>query len=281
MFGYIAPRLDQLTPEQRSRYQAVYCGLCRELGRRSGHSGRLTLSHDMTFLSLLLSSLYEPQETDSVLRCPVHPLRAGRVVRSEMTEYVADMNLLLMYYKCEDHVLDDRSLAGRVGRRALSASLERVSRAWPVQAAAVHSTLDRLWQEEKKAAPDPDLLCNLSGDMLAAVFVPRPDDLWAPVLRQVGAGLGRFVYWLDAWEDLPADLRRGRYNPLRGYRDRKDYDAFVRESLELLLAGAVQPFEVLPLEKDLDILRNVLYSGVWQRYYALQQRNKKEITHGE
>ena len=74
MFGYIAPRLDQLEESQRERYQAYYCGLCRVLGERSGHSGRLTLSHDMTFLALLLSSLYEPEESLRDLRCPVHPV---------------------------------------------------------------------------------------------------------------------------------------------------------------------------------------------------------------
>ena len=75
MFGYIAPRFDQLSEPQRKRYQACYCGLCRSMGERSGHSGRLTLSHDMTFLAMLLSSLYEPSSRMTRSRCGIHPLR--------------------------------------------------------------------------------------------------------------------------------------------------------------------------------------------------------------
>ena len=98
MFGYIAPRLDQLSEDQRARYQTYYCGLCREMGKRSGRSGRLTLSHDITFLALLLSSLYEPEESVSSLRCAVHPLHPRQITDSAMMAYAADMNLLLMYY---------------------------------------------------------------------------------------------------------------------------------------------------------------------------------------
>ena len=282
MFGYISPRLDQLNEDQRKAYQACYCGLCRELGIRSGHSGRLTLSHDMTFLALLLSSLYEPEETEKQRRCVVHPVHTRPMIVSRMTEYAADMNLLLMDYKCEDHLLDgDRSAIARLGKNALRKSMGRIEGDWPAQAKGVREALEALWQEEKKPDPNPDLLCNLSGEMLGSVFVPKPEDLWAPHLRSVGEGLGRFVYWMDAWEDLDGDLKHHRYNPLKDFRFRENYEAFVRESLEMLIAEAVSHFEILPLEKNLDILRNVLYSGVWQRYYTLTQRKKKEKTDGQ
>ena len=281
MFGYIAPRFDQLSEAQRKRYQACYCGLCRSMGERSGHSGRLTLSHDMTFLAMLLSSLYEPEESEKELRCPVHPLRRRKMTFSAMSEYAADMNLLLMYYKCEDHALDERSVAGKIGMKVLEQPLAVITLKYPVQAETVRLTLEDLWAEEKKAAPDPDRLCNLSGEMLAAVFVPDPKDIWAPHLGAIGAGLGRFVYWMDAWEDLDRDLKHGRYNPLKEFRAREDYEAFTREILEMLIAEAVHHFEILPLEKDLELLRNVLYSGVWQRYYAPRHRKDKEKNDGQ
>lgn len=279
MFGYITPCLDQLSEEQRTRYQSYYCGLCRALREQSSHSGRVTLSNDMTFLAILLSSLYEPDLDERSLRCPVHPLKRRKIILSPMTTYAADMNLLLMYYKCQDKVMDDHSAVGRAGKSILEPARNRVAQEHAFQASGVENALQALWQEEKASMPNPDRLCNLSGNMLAAVFVPDPEDIWAPLLHSVGAGLGRFVYWMDAWEDREEDRKRDRFNPLETWSDRIDYEDFIRNTLEMLIAEATEAFELLPLEKDLDLLRNVLYSGVWQRYNALRQRNKKEKNH--
>ena len=150
------------------------------------------------------------------------------------------------------------------------------------QTEGVEKALTALLQEEAKAEPDPDRLCGLSGEMLGSVFVPRPEDPWSSVLRAVGAGLGRFIYWMDAWEDYDDDIKKGRFNPLSVYRNRPDYEEFCRETLELLIADAAESFEVLPLEQDLDLLRNVIYSGVWQRYnLKTEQRKRKEDAHAE
>ena len=63
MFGFVVANQQALSPEELQRYRAVYCGLCRALGSRHGATARLTLTYDMTFLILLLNSLYEPEET--------------------------------------------------------------------------------------------------------------------------------------------------------------------------------------------------------------------------
>ena len=276
MFGYIAPRLDQLTDEQKHRYRACYCGLCQCLHESSGSDRRFFLSNDMTFLAILLSSLYDLKETEQSKHCLLHPVRKQNYVQTRLSSYAADMNLLLMYWKMEDRIMDDRSILGKMGKHRLEPSLERIAQIWPIQTSGVQESLTAIWKEEKKDHPDPDLLCNLSGRMLGYVFVPDPEDFWASELYALGAGLGRFVYWMDAWEDLKDDQKHHRFNPLEPYLGRKDYQEFVQYTLEMLIAEAAEHFELLPLEKDLDILRNVLYSGVWQRYYTLLQHNHKE-----
>ena len=273
MFGYIAPDMSRLTQDQRNEYRRVYCGLCHALSVRSGSSGRLSLSHDMTFLALLLSSLYEPEENDHSARCALHPLRSHPYMSSSMIDYAADMNLLLFYLRCRDQKLDHDSISGTAGERLFRKRADRIVQLYPRQSDGIQCALDQLWQLEKSSDPDPDTLCRLSGAMLAAAFVPDPDDIWAPQLAATGAGLGRFVYWMDAWEDYDEDIRKGRFNPLRRWHEREDYENFCRETLELLIAEATEPFELLPLESHLDIMRNILYSGVWQRY-AMVYRKK-------
>ena len=275
MFGYIAPVLSVLDEDQKRRYRSVYCGVCESLRGTAGAMGRSILSNDLTFLALLLNSLYEPEAAQDDRRCAVHPLKPHPSQSSSMIRYAADMNLLLTWYKFQDQWMDDHAVRGKAGQRWLDKAAGDVRRRWPDQAQAVEQALSKLWEEEKQPNPEPDLLCNLSGAMLGAVFVPRKDDIWAPELYAVGAGLGRFVYWMDAYEDYGADEARKRFNPLHPYHGRPDYESFIHETLELFLAEAAEHFENLPLEKDLDLLRNVLYSGVWQRYWALKHPERR------
>ena len=276
MFGYIAPVLSVLSEEQKQRYRSFYCGVCHALRERHGQTGRLSLSNDMTFLAMLLSSLYEPESGIADSRCGVHPLKTHAYLASPMIDFAADMNALLFYYKCVDQRMDDRSLRGKAGEALFRKSLEKLRKDRPLQTEGVGRALSELWAEEKQAAPVPDRLCNLSGEMLGAVFVPLPEDTWAGVLRSLGAGLGRFIYWMDAWEDYDEDRKKGRFNPLTGYRDRADYQDFCHETLELLIADAAECFEILPLEQDLAILRNIMYSGVWQRYTLITEKAKRK-----
>ena len=279
MFGYIAPDLSTLTEEQKHTYRAAYCGLCRSLKNHGGQLGRVSLSNDMTFLAMLLSSLYEPETSETSSRCALHPLKQHTAQSSKYIDYAADMNMLLFYLKCLDQKMDDASIPGKAGEKAFREKAASVRARHPLQAARAEDALNRLWAGEKAADPDPDQLCNLSGEMLGACFVPEPDDIWAPHLYAVGEGLGRFVYWMDAWEDYDADIKAGRFNPLHAWHDREDYEDFCRETLEMLIAEATEHFELLPLEKDLDILRNILYSGVWQRYVMqMKKRYGKEVS---
>lgn len=81
MFGYLVAAPELMTEPQLGRYRAAYCGLCRSLRARHGQISGLTLTYDMTFLVLFLSSLYEPEETNrgGHMRCaPFQGARMGQ-----------------------------------------------------------------------------------------------------------------------------------------------------------------------------------------------------------
>ena len=111
MFGYVIADLGRLTEAQRLRYHSVYCGLCRALYADYGAAGALALTYDMTFLTLLLAALYEPEERSGAARCLRHPVRAQQWASSEFTAYAAAMNCLLAWENCRDDWADEKKLS--------------------------------------------------------------------------------------------------------------------------------------------------------------------------
>lgn len=255
---------------QLARYRGCYCGLCRALYRR--HRSHLTLTYDMTFLVLLLTSLYEPEEAHRDLRCAAHPLKAHECWRSEWTDYGADMNLALAYHKCMDDWRDERSLPQLLLARRMKKRYARVREDYPRQCQAMEECMARLSEIERRGG-SADEAANCFGALMAALFSPR-DDLWAGILSRLGAALGRFIYMMDAVLDLPGDEKRGRYNPVL----LAPADSALRQTpeaaLSMLLAEAKTEFEKLPLVQDHALLRGILDTGVWQKYAAARQKGK-------
>ena len=110
MFGYVVLNKPEIKFKDFDMYRSFYCGLCRELRERYGISGQITLSYDMTFVILLLSALYEPPTRKGTTRCIVHPVRKQTVRKNAITEYGADMNIFLTYYKCKDDWNDEKKI---------------------------------------------------------------------------------------------------------------------------------------------------------------------------
>ena len=95
MLGCLVPNRSELKVKELSRYESWYCGLCQSLKERHGVRGRLSLSYDMTFLAILLGSLFEDRVKPQRFLCPVHPLRRCILRRTTCSDYCADMNLML------------------------------------------------------------------------------------------------------------------------------------------------------------------------------------------
>ena len=267
MFGYVVPNHTALSEEAQARYRTAYCGLCRRIDALHGLRGRFTLSYDLTFLHLLLCSLYEG-ETDCVQgcdRCPVHPFRGVHWRASGPTDYCADLSVALHYYNAEDKWKDDRSLLGLGYEKLLTRCRDDAAARYPRQCEAIRRCLDRLAEYEAADSTDLDAVSGCFGELMAELFDYRQDH-WSPELRSIGFHLGKFIYLLDAYDDLARDKRKGAYNPLKALSEQPDYEETMKDIFELLLAQCAQSFERLPCVEDVDLLRNILYSGVWLKY---------------
>lgn len=279
MFGYITVYPKSLPAPVRDRYQAYYCGLCQALGRRYGLAGRMALSYDMTFTALLLAALYDPPTAFGTGRCAPHPLKPRPRAANEYLDYAADMTVALAYYNDLDNWQDDHSAASLQLARRLEPHLPALRRRWPRQMEAIAARLQELDALESASSHDLDALCNCFGALLGAVFACRQDP-WAPLLEQMGRGLGGFIYLMDAYDDLEKDQKRGRFNALAELAAGLapgQYEARCHELLTQQMGLCAQSFAMLPILKDSpegQILYNTIYSGVWCRYAPLRTRHE-------
>ena len=273
MFGYVTVNENELKVRDAKRYKGFYCGLCRSLKKRYGLRGQVILPYDMAFVDILLNGLYELPLTEEDRKCVVHPVGKQHMIYNDITDYAADMGLLLAWYKLRDDAEDDHNLKAAAASRALKKPAGRIAGAWPRQAEACRHYVDTLRTYEEKKIYDLDLVAGLSGTALGEIFVMKEDE-WAEELRSTGFYLGKFVYLMDAYEDLEKDLEKGHYNPWEPYRDRVDFEAAAENILTMMMAECAKQFEKLPVVQDIDILRNIVYSGVWMKYAEL--RRKKE-----
>lgn len=274
MFGFILPNIESLEDEEKKRYRAAYCGVCRSLKQRYGQLPRVTVSFDMTFLALVLGSLYEPQETKGAARCPLHPAKPQAFAQSEYSNYAADLSVAFAYHKLLDDWHDDHTIKSRAAAFALAGAYRKAKKRIPQECRAIEEALAEIQDMEKQLAEQNESLpldapANRFGLLLGDIFAHK-NDFWVTDLRRFGARLGKFVYVMDAAMDLEEDLRTGSYNPFK-YMDH-DPQA-LRDNLEYLAASMTEVFERLPLERDLHLLRSVLYAGVWQRFEAKENKS--------
>lgn len=278
MFGYLAADLSLLTPEELTRYKSCYCGLCRSLQERHGLSARLTLNYDMTFLVLLLQSLYEPEERRGEDACPPHPFEARPWQRSAASDYAADLNTALAYLKCRDDWEDDGSLRALAQAGTLRRAYDRIQEQYPRQCEAIRRGMDALHALEKERIEDPDAASAAFGGLMGELFVWW-EDRWSETLRLMGEALGRAIYVMDACMDLDADALWNRYNPFRRYYGLTDNERRFRAILQMLLGDCLAAFDRLPLVQDAALLKNILCAGIWAQFDR-KFKGKKESADG-
>ena len=275
MFGYVTVCEPELKVKDLKKYRAYYCGLCRTLKEDYGFMGQMTLTYDMTFAVILLSSLYETTTKHEEHRCKVHPAKRQHMLQNEITSYAAAMDVLLAYYHMEDDWQDDRKVSSLMTKSMIQGKAKKIIEKYPRQSEIIRKSLKELGECEHENSMDIDRAAGCFGRLMAELFVWK-EDIWEKTLRKMGFYLGKFIYLMDAYEDLPEDRKKNRYNPLKELAKRPDYEAQMEQILRMMIAESTVRFERLPCLVDVDILRNILYDGVWNHYNKIQMKKRED-----
>ena len=273
MFGFVTANIKELSKEEISRYNAVYCGICRRIRLQSSSASRFGLSYDMAFLALLLLSLYEPEEKSGKGACGFHPLSPRPWVDDPIIAYCADMNTALCYYKALDDYRDEKKLFSGRAIKIYEKSIDRIFSHYPRQCKTMDRVITQLGQLEKARCSDADLVASCFGELMAELFV-YTEDHWESTLRNMGMSLGRFIYLADAAIDYREDLKKRRYNPYIAMGTGTNWVRW-EEYLVMEMGRCTDYYQRLPLIQDKKILDNILYSGVWLSYRQKQRGERK------
>lgn len=272
MFGYVRIKKAELRVKEYEYYRATYCGLCRSMGKCTGQCSRLTLSYDIAFLVHVRMLLSGREPSFRARRCPVHPLRRRMMMeRNEELDFAARVSALLAYEKCRDDVADRRGFGRLVARLRclwLRGAYRRAKKHLPALAALFAEKLAALSALEAQKKPSVDQPAALFGDMLAEMLAHGLPEGEARIAARIGARMGRFIYIVDAIDDLARDEKEGSFNPLLLLYGSRPDDLKKQELYDALIACLMDMEAALDLVEDKRknlsrfVIENILYLGM-------------------
>jgi len=276
MFGYVKINKMDLTFREYDHYRGYYCGLCKSLKDNHGEISRLTLNYDITFLVLVLTSLYRPKSSVIEEGCITNPFKKKKKITNEITEYAASMNVLLSYYKLEDNLNDDKGIKDIISYNLYKGKLKSAYNKYPQKAEYIKNELHELNELEKDLNYNIDMVSNKFGNLMGEIFVYKNDE-YEEDLRNIGFNIGKYIYILDAYEDLDKDYEKGRYNPFIEYINNKDeLKERVDKLISISLGILAKSIDNLNLKVNTTIIDNIVYSGIYLRYKNILDRGVKE-----
>ena len=266
MFGYVRINKMDLTFREYENYKGYYCGLCRYLKKNHGEISRLGLNYDITFLIILLTSLYKPNTKIIEETCIVSPFKKKKKIINEITEYAASMNIILCHHKLEDNLLDDKGIKDILAYNIYKGRLKLAYEKYSEKSEIIKEQMKLLNKLEKEESSNIDMVSNTFGEIMGEIFSYK-EDQYKDDLRRIGFNIGKYIYILDAYEDLEEDYKKGRYNPFSEHiNKREDLKIRVDKLISISLGLLASSIDKLNLQINRGIIENIVYSGVYLRY---------------
>lgn len=273
MFGYIRTDTPELRVRENEYYKAVYCGMCRAQGKCTGQCSRMTLSYDMVFLALLRLAISGENPTIKSGRCIAHPLKRRPYLDfCDSLAYCAYASALLVWGKTADDINDEKGLKRLKAR--LTKPLARKMRKKALKHYSeldekINNGLKKLSEVEKEKLPSVDAPATRFGELLADILSFGVEGDNEKILRSIGLHVGKWIYIIDAVDDIEGDLKNSRFNPficLYGAQNLgEDQKRLVATSLKLELLAAEPAFDLIEFGENPNIegiIKNIIYRGM-------------------
>ena len=276
VFGYVKIAKGELKVKEYEMYKAVYCSLCKTLGKHYGFLSRLTLSYDFTFLALLNMSLKEGCTHIERKRCAFNPLKKCNYCKNtDELSMPAAVAMIMLYYKILDNISDEKGfkkLGYLLLKPVFSGANKKASGKYPQVKSIIEEYINNQNALEKENCGEMDKIADPTAKALSKIFMLcSRDEMQKKVLERLGYCMGRYIYLLDAAVDFEDDLNENKYNVLKSTCKTKDeVKKKIEPQLYFCINESAKAFELLDLKKNKNILGNIIYLG-------LEDTFKKEL----
>ncbi len=285
MFGYIRVKKEELKIKDFEVYKAVYCSLCKKLGKSYGILSRLTLSYDFAFLSLLNISLKSGCVSFERKRCAFNPLKKCNYCKSsDELDMPSAAAMIMLYYKILDNIKDEKGLK-KLGflllKPIFSGAHKKAAKKYPF----IEETVAEYIEGQSLAESDDNCTLDSVSDPTAKALsklLPLCSDNHSQkrVLERLGYCLGRYIYLMDAGCDIEKDIKSGSFNVLKKYvkegNIKKDTVLKTEPQIYFCINEAAKAFELLEIKKFKPILGNIIYLGL-EDVYLKELKNEKSL----
>lgn len=294
MLGYVKPDKPELKIKEYELYSGYYCGICKSIGKRYGQLPRLALNYDSVFLAILIAGISDAVEHIEIERCFVHPIKKRTILYdSPEIDYAADILLLLAYYKLKDDYQDEKSIKAAIGAALMKGTFKSLMETAPEKCIYVKDQLSELTRLESEKCPTIDRSAEPFAKLMEEVFdypgwkKEKNAAELSQIFRRIGYHLGKWIYLIDAFDDIEDNLKEKTFNPLiiqfEFDSKKESVDAFkerIRERVErnlvLYLAEIAQSCSHLKFLKNQGLIENILYFGLMRKTEEILQKGIKK-----
>lgn len=231
MFGYINPDSPYLFKKDEVLYNALYCGMCKSIGKSCGNCSKTALTYDIAFLSALLHNMAGRDVEIEKRRCALHVIKRRPMAKpDEMSLLLGCVNTSLAYYK----LLDDKADGGGKGAFAFIYKLgfRRALKRHPKVAEIIKKHIEEQRALEERACAVIDEACEPTALMMRELARYCLGDMSTQYSDGLTYALGKWIYLADAFDDYDKDVKKGRYNVLYNALRQPDKKSAVENNAE-------------------------------------------------
>lgn len=286
MLGYVTTEKSELKMREYEVYSGYYCGVCKSIGRRYGQLPRMVLSYDAAFLALLLASVDRENDQPRKEHCIIHHIKKKTIIDNQAIDYAGDVMLILAWHKLLDDVNDEGKLYAKATVLLMKRIYRKLQQQRPSLCGKIEDNLTTLSQLENEKCDNLDQVAETFARIMEAIFEegPLPENFREhKVLARIGYHLGKWIYLMDAIDDIEENIESGAYNPLL-YRfeyqeGEADFRGRITETCKFnlfhYLAEISKSTDLLAIKKNRGIIENIVYMGLLRKTEQMFQKEEK------